>query len=477
MYNSLLSASQVIYPLITFPYVARIIHPDGIGNATFVESICRYAILFAAIGIPIYGVREVAKCKKDQIKLNKLFSELIIIHVIITLFILLIYGFALFTIHRFQTHLSYYILGALMIFSNVFLVEWYFQGIEQFKFITLRNLVIRTVLTILVFILVKHKEDAIYYFAIIVLTSILNSIVNYWYAKSQIEFQYDIDYESLKLHFRPLFYIFGSIAFISVYTLLDTIMLGFLADEKAVGFYSAGLKISRVPILFIGALGVVLIPKLSEHYHQNNHDEFKRLISKSIYFVLTFSIPAIFLILGLSKELITVIAGREFFQSYLVLRILSVLGLFIGLSNVFGLQVLTPMSKDKYLTYSVLFGTLVSISLNLILIPLYKEIGAAISNIVAEIVVTSVSLYFANKFISFSFNFYFIIKILLISIPIVFIPQIMNNFTTNSYCVLITTIIIAAVYYIIMQLWVLKNEILLEIKNKLIEKLWTNTII
>lgn len=466
IYNSILSLSQVIFPLIVFPYVARVIYPEGVGEVTFVESICRYAILFAGLGIPIYGVREVAKCKKDESKLNTLFSELVVIHFAVTAVILIFYFVSIFAFSKLYQNIEFYYLGVLMILSNVFVIEWYFQGIGQFKFITVRNLIIRSLLTLGVFFLVKDREDAILYFGLTVLTSILNGVVNFIYAQKTIKFDFNIKWINLKRHFTPLFFIFSSIAFISIYTLLDTIMLGFLADEKAVGIYTTGLKVSRVPMTFIGALGVVLIPKLSEHFHDNDMVEFNRLIDKSINFVVIFSVPVIFFLIGSSSVIIELFAGPNFFEASIILEVLSVLSLLIGLSNVFGMQVLTPMAKDKYLTYSVVFGTVISLALNFILIPVYRELGAAISNVIAEIAVTAAAIYFAFKFISFKVDFTFTIKTILISIPILLIPKVVAFMADDLLMSLFYTVMLTGVYYAFMQMVVVKSSIVVDITNK-----------
>ena len=151
LYNTLLSVTQVLFPLITFSYVARVISPIGIGTVSFVESICRYAILIAALGIPLYGVREVAKLKGDKVRLSKLCSELLTIHFVVTLLISFIYLVTIFSISKLNHNLNYYLLGLLMVFSNIFIMEWYFQGIGDFKFITIRTLIVRLLTTISVF--------------------------------------------------------------------------------------------------------------------------------------------------------------------------------------------------------------------------------------------------------------------------------------------------------------------------------------
>ncbi len=470
IYNALLSLSQVVFPLITFPYVARVILPTGIGEVTFVESICRYVILFSALGIPIYAVREIAKVKNEKEKLNKLFTELIIIHFSITIFISLLFVMLIYLIPLLNNNKEFYILGLFLILSNVFVIEWYFQGIGQFKFITIRNLIVKTILTILVFIVVKDKSDVITYFSLIVITSILNAVVNFVYALRTIKLDFSSNLNDLKRHFKPLFYIFSSIAFISIYTLLDTIMLGFMTNERTVGLYSTGLKVSRIPMLFIGALGVVLIPKLSEYFHHNRLDDFISLINKSVKFVITFSVPTLFLLLSLSDTIIVSFAGSNFIAAGSVLKILSLLSLLIGLSNIFGLQILTPMGQDKYLTFSVLIGMVISLGLNLILIPIYKEKGAAFSNIIAETAVTIATIFFARKFIKFTIDWKFVFKTIIYAIPLFFIPIFVSRYVISEIQLTIISIVLSGIYFLPIQLFVLKNELFIDLKNKILKK-------
>lgn len=451
----------------TFPYVARIIMPEGVGTISFVDSMCRYLMLFAALGIPIYGVREIAKVKNDSKALNSLFSELVVIHLFLTVFILVIFLLAINFIPQLHSNQLYYFTGAFMILSNVFIVEWYFQGIEQFQYITIRNLIIRTLSTVAVFVFIKKKDDVLIYYSILVIVWCLNAIINFIYAKRQITFDFSFNFRLIRRHFVPLIYIFSSIAFISVYTLLDTIMLGFMSGSRSVGLYSTGLKIAKIPMMFLGALSTVLIPKLSEHYHLGKNEEFRIIIDKSIKFIVTFGVPIIFIILGFSEKIVLMFAGNEFINSYIVLNILSGLGLLIGISSVFGLQVLTPMSKDKYLTYSVAIGTIISLFSNIILIPRLNEVGAAISNILAEIGVTVSTIYFSSKFFKISIDYKFLILTVFFSIPFYFISKFLIQLIENFGILLMLYFFICTLYFVTVQLFIMKNELIVDLKNQL----------
>lgn len=471
-YNIILSVTQVLFPLITFSYVARVIEPFGIGTVSFVESICRYAILIAALGIPVYGVREVAKLKDDKEKLSKLCSELLIIHFVATLFISLIYIITVFSISKLNNNLDYYLLGLMMVFSNVFIMEWYFQGIGDFKYITLRTLIVRIITTISVFFLVTNSNEGINFFLLIVFTNVINGIINFWHAKRSLNLSLSFD---LKKHLIPLILIFSTTVFSTIYVLLDTIFLGFISNDIAVGLYSLTLKISKIPIFVIGSLSTVLIPVLSKKIADKNHFEFKRLIAKSINFVIVFSLPAIMLFISIPRELILVFAGKEFLNAELTLKILSPLVLIISLIYVFGFQIITSFSKDKYLTYSVFFGSIASISLNIFLIPILNENGAAISNLVAELIVLFFTIYFSKKLIEINFNKKLFFLNIIYVLPIYFIANFSRSITTSPILIIILTFLFSALYFIFYQVFCLKNEIINDIKihiNNLLNKLF-----
>jgi O-antigen/teichoic acid export membrane protein len=315
---------------------------------------------------------------------------------------------------------------------------------------------------------VKERSDVLIYFTIIVLGSVLNAIINFKYALKIVRLDFKLDFKGLKRHVKPLFFIFSSIAFISIYTLLDTIMLGFMTNAETVGLYSAGLKVSRIPIMFVGALGLVLLPKLSEQFHNGEMEEFKLMIQKSLQFVFTFSIPVIFFLLSLSHEAIVIFAGNNFIKSGSVLMILSALSLLIGLSNIFGLQILTPMGKDKFLSYSVLLGVVVSVGLNLLLVPKYQENGAAWSNLIAEITVTAATFYFANKSIKISFDWVFIFKNIVFALPLFLIPNVVSQLHMDTITGLVISIVISVVYFILIQLYVIKNTLIRNLKNSVL---------
>jgi O-antigen/teichoic acid export membrane protein len=450
-------------PLITFPYVARVLKPSGIGLVSLTESTAGYAVMFAALGIPIYGIREVSKQRANQHALNKLFSELFIIHTIVSFLVFCLYILFISYNEKFALHENYFYVGSLMILFNVFSIEWFFQGIEQFKFITFRSLFIKLIQIIAIFLMVKSETDGLLYFSITTGAYILNALVNFFYSQKFVKLNLYVDWKGVLNHVKPLIYIFSSLAFISIYTLMDTILLGILAPSESVGFYVTALKISKTPLLLITALGTVLVPKLSLMHAEGNEIDFISLIKKSIQLVITFSIPILFFILGVSKELIYTFAGPNYNQAQFVLVLTSFLCLIVGLSNVFGMQIITPMSKDRYLTYSVLAGSVVSLLLNIILIPILKEKGAAISHLITEVVVTTMVFYFSKKLLNYSMEWWYLFKTMLISLPILLFPLLAENIFISQWVILTISIVFTLIYYFVVQLWVFKNVFLIEL--------------
>lgn len=398
IYNSLLSVSQILFPLIIFPYTFKILQPDGIGLVSFADSLSQYLISFAAIGIPIYGVIETAKVRKDPERLSKLFSELLLIQLVLSAAICLIYICLIFTVPKLAEHKLLYFIGCGILLTNVLAVEWFFQGIERFSYITIRTILIRILFIVLIFVLVKKKSDFVLYFGLTFLTALLNGIVNFSYACREVKLR--ISGLSIRRHLKPLIHIFFSNVAISVYILLDTVILGFLADDAAVGYYSTAVKICKIPLAFMTALSTVLIPRISASFSSGDREYVKVLVQKSFSYIVLLAIPIGVGLMLLAPEIILLLANPRFLPAVPVIRVMAPLTLVIGLSNLFGMQILTSMGKEKLTLYAVSIGMILSVVLNLILIPRFSYMGAAWTTLLTEALVTVVAAWYAMRWFS-----------------------------------------------------------------------------
>lgn len=468
LYSSLLSVSQILFPLIIFPYTFKILKPEGTGLVGFVESLTQYLISLAAIGIPIYGVREVAKCRKDPEKLDKIFTELLVIQFISTLFIASIYIVLIFWVEKFSSHKLIYFLSCIVLLVNLFSVEWFFQGMEQFKYITIRTILIRTLFLLLIICFVKEKEDATVYYGVTFVTTVISSGLNFYYAHKFVRLNFKRLH--LKRHFQPLLHIFFALVAINIYVVLDTVILGFLSTNEAVGYYTMASKICKLPLAFITALSTVMIPQFSAAHLAGKQDYIQAIAQKSFTYVIFFSVPVGVGLCLLAPQLILLLGDENFLPAASLIRMLAVLTLLIGLSNVFGIQMLTSMGKEKLMMYAAAIGMILSLTLNFILIPLYSYKGTAITVLIIEFVIMLLTAGYAIRIfkIRLPLNIFFqALAASLIFFPIYFfIEKVEAGVLVRTMLM----IVMSAIFYFTILAFIFKNVLLKDVFSKVLLK-------
>lgn len=396
IYNILLNLSAVIFPLITAPYVARVLEPDGVGLYNFSNTYAGYFALVALLGIPTYGVREVAKVKDDKKALSDVVSQLMSIAAIMTFSVTMIYLFTIAFVGQLSENYLIFILAGFAIYLAPFKVNWYYQGIEEFGFITLRTLVIRVFSLVCLFIFVKQKEDLIIYILINVLSGVIADVWNYVkLLKSGIRPRLTI--KGLKPHITPLLVLFASVIAISIYTLLDTVMLGFITNYDEVGYYSSAMHMSKVALSVITSLSIVAVPRISAFLSNNDFDNINVLINKAFSIVAFMAFPTTVGLFCISPIFVPLFFGDEFLGSIIPLMILSTLIVIIGFNNLIGVQILIGTGHDKQYLYSVLVGAISNFLINCAFIPLWGAIGASVASVIAETLVLLAAVFYVRK--------------------------------------------------------------------------------
>lgn len=395
-YNVLLNVSRVIFPLITAPYISRVLEPDGIGLFNFANTYAGYFALFAVLGIPTYGIREVAKIHDDKAALTKLVSELISVSFITTFIVTLIYVTSIFLIGQLDDNRVLFLVSGFLLYFAPFRIDWFYSGLEQFKYITLRTVVIRTVSIICIFIFVRTKSDLLIYVILNVCGTICGDVWNYVkLLRSGIKPR--LTFVGLKKHLSPLFILFASSIAISIYTVLDTLMLGFMTDYQQVGYYNNAMHLSKAVLIIVTSLSAVAIPKMSQYGQAHEYGKVNDLANKSYSAVSFLAIPSAIGLCCLAPTFVPLFFGSEFGASVVPLMILSFLIVAIGLNNLSGVQILIGMGHDKLFLYSVLCGTVFNFVLNLALIPFMGAIGASMSSVFAEFLILGVTLWFVYR--------------------------------------------------------------------------------
>lgn len=471
-FNVMLAVSQVLFPLITFPYLARTLGPDQIGLLNFAESISRYFILLAALGIPIYGVREIAKRQADKLQRSIVFLEIASINLITTIILTLVFVGIVFWVPTLHKELPLFAWAIVYFILQMFYFEWFFTGMNQFKFIALRSFAIRFLFILFVFILIKSKSDYLKYMQMQAFLSMIIAIINFKYLYSLLDLkQINIGQLNLKQHIKPLLLLFLTIFSISIYFSMDTILLGFLANNESVGYYSSALKLTKLIIAVLGSITVALFPQMINLYHNGGAEQFSNMVKQCYTLILSLSIPLVILITGLANDIIILLLGQNFNQSILPLQITAPLIVIVSLSGIFGFQVLSALSKDKAILFSAVVGMLVSIILSFLLVPSYRENGEAVTILITELSVCLSFIYFSHKYFNLKGYGNIFLKQMIEAIPYLLVVLTVKYFVGYFMYRLLLTGILSITWFFILHFYIQPNSIyksqLMRILNKI----------
>ena len=467
--NSLLTISSFIFPLITFPYVSRILLPEGTGKVSFVTSVVTYFNMFAQLGIPTYGIRACAKVRDDKETLSRTVHELLSINLIMSALAYLVLGICLATIPRFQTEKPLFIIVSTTILFNAVGVEWLYKGLEQYTYITVRSLVFKVIALVAMLGLVHEKSDYVIYGAITIFAASASNVLNLINTRKYIKVRSVGNYNLVR-HIKPILIFFAMSCATAIYTNLDTIMLGFMKSDVDVGYYNAAVKIKSVLLGVVTSLGAVLLPRASYYIEHGLNDEFQIISKKAIEFVFLIALPLSIYFMIFAKEGVIFLSGSAYEGAIIPMQIIMPTLLWIGLTNIMGIQMLVPLGREKVVLYSEIAGALVDLVINLILIPRMASAGAAIGTLVAEIVVWIVQFIALRVDVTEAYRRIRYGKILF-AIALGIIASIWTKWTQwGTFATLaFSGIIFFGVYFIIL-VWA-KEPLVCEIKNQIVEKL------
>lgn len=468
--NFINTITGIIFPVITFPYASRILLPDGIGAVNFLTSIVNYIVLFTSLGIPMYAVREVAK-HRDNIELrNRITVEITALSIALCLLgYIAVWLLAEFVPRISEAYALFYILSLSVLFTGIG-VNWFYQGIEDFKFITIRAVIIRTLAALSLFLFVKDRDDLLIYGAITVGSTVGNNVINFVHLKKYIRFG-QIQWRKLDVvrHLRPAIHIFVLNLIISIYLNLNSVMLGFMQGDEAVGLYTAGNKIAHIVLSVVTSLGVVMIPRCSNLVEAGNMKEFGAVIGKATRLVMCMALPFTVGLMLLATPIIRIFCGESFVEAIPVLYWTAPIIIFIGLTNVIGLQVLYPQGKENIVIWSTLGGAVLNLILNLVLIPLYAEIGAAVATFIAELAVLILQIilgykYFPLKIKDIKYQSYLVATIIM-SIAVALVVMA----TGDMWMQVLVSLLLGGALYVGYLLYV-KDDITISMLNVVLKK-------
>lgn len=399
IYNVSYQVLSLITPLITTPYVSRVLGADGIGDYSFTASVVTYFSMVAVLGTLTYGNREISYLQDDRKARSKLFWEIELLSFLSTGICTAAY--LIFLLFCDRSRFSLYAIQTISIVCVAFDIAWLLQGMEEFGKVMFRNMLFKVINIVFIFTAVRDKDDLFLYVAGMVLLALASNLSIWFYLPQYIDRPVWKELHPMR-HLKPTLALFIPSVAMSIYTVFDKTMIGLFSNNFENGYYEQALKISKTALTLVTALGAVMIPRMGYYFNQKNMDKVKELTYQSYNFVWFLGVPLSFGLIGISQNLVPWFYGKGYDKINVLLPILGLLIIIIGLSNVTGIQYFVTTKREHLLTATVIIGAVVNFICNLILIPKLYSIGASIASVAAEAVITLTQLYFIRNELSFT---------------------------------------------------------------------------
>lgn len=472
IYSIIKTCSTIAFPLITFPYISRVLSVDNVGKVNFGNSIVNYISLIASLGISTYAIRECSKIKNDKEELSATASEIISINVITTAVAYFILALLLVFWHKLYDYEFLIIIQSTAVIFSTLGADWINTAMEDFRFITLRTFSFQLISLICIFLFVHKPEDYIIYAIISVLSASGGNLANILYRKKycNTRFTLSIDW---KRRLPPILTLFAMILSQTFLASIDTTMLGVMKGDTAVGLYSVANKTNNIIVQIVASITWVVMPQLSSAFSKRDYKKINKSLRYAYNFSITIGIPCIIGMLIMAPEIINVVGGDAYSGANNCLRIFAVSLFFIVLNNYYGNVVLLSSFREKQFMIACMLAAIVNLITNYIFIPLYGIEAAAMTTAIAQAIMYFVSKYNPDKHIDIGNKFTAFLQPTLASLPIAIICIISKQFINNMPVRLIAAVFFSAITYIAI-LMIFKNEFILSFLIPIKAKLFKN---
>lgn len=446
IYNLSYQLLAIIIPIVTTPYLSRTLGSSSIGIFSFTNSITAYFIMFGALGIYLYGQREIAYNQNNKKELSVIFWELFFLKLISMAIVTIVYYFIFSRNGEFSI---YYKFLLFQLFGSAIDIGWLFQGLEDFRKITIRNLIIKILTVALIFLFIKKPEDLTKYIIIYSASIFLGNFV-LWLNLKKLISKISLKELNVKRHIKPTLTLFVPQIAIQIYVLLDKTMIGVITDNMSeVGYYEQSQKIVKILLTIVTSIGIVMLPRISNYFSIGKHKEIKHYIEKSFNFVLIMIFPMVIGLISISKSFVPVFYGSGFEKIIILLPLMSLIIIPISISSIIGTQFLLPTKRVKEYTISVIFGAFINFIINVLLIKSMLSIGACISTVIAEFTVVFVQIWFVRKIFDFKKIFKKAIKYFILSLIMLLFTYPINYIGTNNILTITIQLIVGVIIYIV----------------------------
>lgn len=445
IYNTLYQLTLLIVPLITMPYLTRIFLPSQLGINSYTLSIVNYFILFGLLGMQLYGNRQIAYARNNKEKLAKTFWSLYFTQLITVIISILTYIFFIYNFIE-EYRIIYFIQG-LNILSSMIDISWLFIGLEDFKKVSIRNMIVKLSGLIGIFIFIRSSDDLILYIFINALVNIIGMIVMWLYIPNYIR-KISIDIKLVKNTIVPLLMLFLPQISSQVYMELSRTMIGVFSNTEQVAFYDYSQKIVRILLALVTSVGTVLMPRLSNMNSNGEKEEINKFVYKAFIIISYICIPMSLGLMGVSENLISWFLGKEYFEVGKLAALSSIIIVPVSWASIIGVQYLIATKQENKYTLSVFISAIISLIINISLIPKLGALGAIISLIVAECSGILIQLVLVRKDLNIKNMLHGVVKYFIASIIMLIVIIPIGNVFDNKVIANIAQGIVGIIIYI-----------------------------
>ena len=477
IYKFSLNILKILIPVVTFPYIYRVFNPETIGRIEFAQSISNYFMIFAGFGVYNYGLREISRLRNNEDERNKIFSQLLIISVLSTVLTFIFYVLYIFL--EFKSNFiirNMLLINGINILSQIIYTEWINEAFENYKFISLKTIIIRILNLICIFIFIKEKNDYYKYLLFLNFFIFCNNFISFIYIKKYIKFK--LQKINLKKYLLPLGVVFLVSNISMLYSELDRILLGFYSKNiQEVAFYGIAQRVMSLLIVTVMSVVSVTMPRLSFYLGENRRLEYENMLNEIISFMYFILFPISIGLIILSKEIVIFFGGEQYLPAQMVLIISGIRIIFVTISSLLSNNVIFLKRKEKIMLCILIIGGGFNFFIKLLLIKInfFNSVNAAFTTMLVEIFLIILEYFYIKKFLKmglkiFKLDFF---KYLLFSLSFFIIKYIYRNVQINSIFYSILIFICCAIIYIFL-LILFKDKCLSILLKKMNIKMWRN---
>lgn len=456
-YNLMKTMSTIIFPLITFPYVSRVLHAENIGKINFGTSIVNYFSLLATLGVTTYAVRECSRVRNDKKRLGETVSQIMTINLCTMLFSFSLMAICLVCVPSLRNYRMLIVIQSMSILFTVIGTDWLNTAMEDFRYITIRTFCFQGIAVVLMLLFVKEPEHYLRYAFITVLSTSGAYLLNILYRQKycQVRIARRIN---LKRHFPPIMLLFTMLLSQTLLNSMDVTMLGIIKGDYVVGLYSTAMRISNTVSQVVSSIAWVVMPQLSQAFAENNYKRINMLLHDAVAFTGIVGIPCFAGLNILAPEFIEILGGREYLGATNCLRILACSMMISFISGIFGNMILLPSMREKQFMVACICGALTNLGINFLLIPRFGINGASVATVISNVVITIIVAINIDKEINFNGIEKVLCAPLVGGVGIVIIGMLGKMFINNLWIKTIVVVLGSVIFYGA-SLVVLKNEV------------------